>query len=345
MLIVRNSVIGLAFTLPFYASQSLAAEPACDLDRPLVFAGLDWDSSAFHTSVAQFILENGYGCSTDIIPGSNIPLMTGLVRGDIDVAMEVWPSNLPDVLIEGEEEDKVVNLGVNYPDTVQAWYVPKYVVEGENAPAPDLKSVADLAQYKEIFADPEEPDKGRFLNCIFGWVCEITNTKKLHAYGLADDFVNFRPGSGSAIAAAVESSLQRKRPIFFYYWGPSWLLGKYQDDLVVLEEPAYDPVIWDQLLETTNADDVTEAVAYPSSAVDIYANAEFVQEAPELVDFFRKYHTTAALTSQGLAYINETGGSADDAAIEFLKTHQDLWQTWVSPEVAERVEAALGRNG
>lgn len=92
-------------------------------------------------------------------------------------------------------------------------------------------------------------------------MCEITNTKKLHAYGLADDFVNFRPGSGSAIAAAVESSLRRKRPIVFYYWGPSWLLGKYQDELVMLEEPAYDPVIWERLLEEDDPNNVTEAVA------------------------------------------------------------------------------------
>ena len=323
----------------------MAAEPVCELDRPVIFAGLDWDSNAFHTSVAQFILENGYGCDTDIIPGSNIPLLGGLVRGDVDVAMEVWPSNVPDVLIDGEEAGEVVNLGVNYPDSVQAWYVPRYLIEGEGAVAPDLKSVTDLAQYKDVFSDPEEPEKGRFYNCIFGWVCEITNTKKLHAYGLDDDFVNFRPGSGSAIAAVAESSLQRKRPVLFYYWGPSWLLGKYQDELVALDEPEYDPVIMDNLMETANVDDVTEAVAYPTSPVYIYANTEFEQQAPELVEFFDKYETTAALTSQSLAFLNETGGTSEEAAIEFLKANQDLWQSWVSPEIAERVQTALDLKG
>lgn len=77
----KSSICGLAFTLPFYATQSLAAEPVCELDRPVAFAGLDWDSNAFHTSIAQFILENGYGCETSVIPGSNIPLLTGWSEG------------------------------------------------------------------------------------------------------------------------------------------------------------------------------------------------------------------------------------------------------------------------
>ncbi len=49
--------------------------------------------------------------------------------------MEVWPSNVPEVLSDGEEANEVVNLGTNYPDSIQAWFVPKYLVEGEDAPA------------------------------------------------------------------------------------------------------------------------------------------------------------------------------------------------------------------
>jgi glycine betaine/proline transport system substrate-binding protein len=55
--------------------------------------------------------------------------------------------------------------------------VPRYIVEGPGAVAPGLRSVADLPDYVALFADPEEPGKGRFYNCPAGWVCEVINSK------------------------------------------------------------------------------------------------------------------------------------------------------------------------
>ncbi len=243
MLNFKSALAACVVALPFAVSSAEAADPVCEMDRPIVFAGLDWDSNAFHNSVAQFIAEKGYGCETDVIPGSTIPLLNGMARGDIDVTMEIWPDNVTEALAEGQERKQFVDLGVNFPDATQAWFVPKYLVEGDNAPAKGLKSVADLPKYKDVFADPEEPGKGRFYNCIAGWGCEVINSKKLNAYKLTDSYVNFRPGTGAALAAAIESNLRRKKPILFYYWGPTWVMGKVVDDLVQLEEPAYNKEI------------------------------------------------------------------------------------------------------
>src|SRR5262245_34031442 len=67
-----------------------AARAACDVGRPIVFGDMDWDSNRFHTAVARFILDHGYGCKTDAIPGSTIPILAALARGDVDVVMEIW---------------------------------------------------------------------------------------------------------------------------------------------------------------------------------------------------------------------------------------------------------------
>ncbi|MFP3335160.1 glycine betaine ABC transporter substrate-binding protein, partial [Pseudomonas sp. SIMBA_064] len=83
----------------------------------------------------------------------------------------------------------------------EGWWVPEYVIKGDPAKglkplAPDLKTVQDLARYKEVFKDPESPGKGRFLNSPIGWTSEVVNAQKLKAYGLDDSYVNFRSGSG-----------------------------------------------------------------------------------------------------------------------------------------------------
>ncbi len=341
MLNFKSALAACVVALPFAVSSAEAADPVCEMDRPIVFAGLDWDSNAFHNSVAQFIAEKGYGCETDVIPGSTIPLLNGMARGDIDVTMEIWPDNVTEALAEGQARKQFVDLGVNFPDATQAWFVPKYLVEGDNAPAKGLKSVADLPKYKDVFADPEEPGKGRFYNCIAGWGCEVINSKKLNAYKLTDSYVNFRPGTGAALAAAIESNLRRKKPILFYYWGPTWVMGKVVDDLVQLEEPAYNKEIWDELSDETDPSKVTRAVAYPLSATHVYVNTEFHEKAPKLVDFLTAYETTSNDVSKALAFMQDTGGTTDDAAVEFLKTNEELWTNWVPADVAERVKAAL----
>ena len=323
------------------AGPAMAQKAQCELDRPVVFAGLDWDSNAFHTAVAQYIIKHGYGCEVDKIPGSTIPLLNGMARGDIDVTMEIWKDNVTEAWNEAEKRGQVVDLGINFPDAVQAWWVPKYLVEGADAPAPDLKSVRDLARYKNLFRDPEEPSKGRFYNCIAGWGCEVVNTKKFEAYGLDAHFTNFRPGTGGALAAAIESNIKRKRPIVFYYWGPTWVLGKVGDEVVQLEEPAYDKAIWEAMGAQEHP---TEVTAYPLVKVTVGANKKFADSAPRLVAFLKKYETTNAMVSQALAYMQDTDGSADNAAIHFLQENEALWTEWVPADVADRVKSALSQS-
>lgn len=86
-------VAGLVVATAAHTGPAFAEEPECDLDRPMVFAGLDWDSAQFHNEVARYILEEGYGCRTDAIPGSTMSMLAAMARGDVDVTMEIWKAN------------------------------------------------------------------------------------------------------------------------------------------------------------------------------------------------------------------------------------------------------------
>lgn len=329
------------FLLPFLLGSNPAFAQSCEIDRPIVFGGLDWDSSAFHTEVARIILEEGYGCETDVIPGSTLPLITGVVRGDIDVLMEIWRDNLVEPWEKALESGEAVDLGINFPDAVQGWYVPRYMIEGDAARgiepvAPDLKSVFDLPRYAALFQDPEVPDKGRFYNCILGWQCELLNTAKLRAYGLDGHFTNFRPGASAALAAAIASSYQRGKPILSYYWGPTWVLGSY--DLVRLEEPPYSEAAWRAFSE---APDTAPPTAYPDVEVAIGANSVFAEEAPQITAFLKAYETDNQLVSEALAFLQDNPDAEPrDAAQAFLQSRPDIWHAWVPASVATRVSGA-----
>ena len=326
--------VGVLVAGPALAQDASMAK--CDIDRPVVFADLNYGSAQFHTAVASRIIKDGYGCNVDSIPGDTIPLINGVARGDADIIMEIWTANPAQAWVDAEKAGQTIALGTTYPDATEGWFVPTSIVSGPDAVAPDLKAVSDLPKYIKLFADPEEPGKGRFYNCPAGWQCEVVNSKKLIAYGLDDKYTNFRPGTGEALSAAAEAGALRNKPVLFYYWGPTWLLGKY--DFTRLEEPPYDKTVWDAMMAS---DHPTLATAYPVSKVIIGANKKFADSAPALTAFLKAYSSTNAATSAALAYMRDKDATPDEAAVNFLKNTQE-WTKWVPADVAARVKAGLG---
>jgi glycine betaine/proline transport system substrate-binding protein len=330
---MRLSISSFLILICSVFSQTVSA---CDVDRPITLAGLDWQSNAIHTAIAEFILIKGFECKTEVIPGTTIPLLQGVVRGDIDIVMEVWPDNVNVIWNRGLENRRVIEIGINFTGAAQGWYVPYYMVSGEGAPAPGLKSVTDLVKYQAFFTDPEEPKKGRFYNCIAGWNCEIINSAKLKAYGLDQYYTNFRPGTGVALSAAIVSAYKKRQPILAYYWSPTWLLGKYE--MVKLEEPAYDPVVFRDLVEQPNP---KRASAYPLSDVIIGANLEFSEKAPKIISFLQNYQLSVNIVNELLAYMHDQDTDAEGAALYFLKDYRLVWSSWVDNPMRDKILTAL----
>lgn len=340
--------LGLAAALLLTVPPTVSAQDmSCGgFDRPIVFGDLDWESAQVANWVARIILETGFGCATDAVPGSVVPVYLGAIRGDVDVIMEVWTDNSPPQWTEAVADGTVLQAGVAFDDAVQGWFVPRYLVEGDAArgiepAAQGLESVFDLPEHAALFRDPERPAMGRFYNCVIGWQCELVNTVKLHAYGLDDTFTNFRSGTGVALAAELEGAYRRGEPWLGYYWGPTWVLGAF--DLYQLSEPPFTQECWDEftsLLETPET--ASAACAYPTSTAVVALGARFKDDAPDAVRrFLFDFHGSSALFSRALAYMHDADATPREAAIELLRTEPDVWNGWVEPEVAAQVAAAL----
>lgn len=302
--------------------------------EPVVFADGGWDSIQVHNRIAAFILEHGYGYLSEFIAGETIPHATGLVRGDIDVNMELWVESMVDVYRKAIESGDAIDLGTNFPDSWQGWLVPSYVVNGDpergiEAMAPDLKSVEDLPEYWELFKDPEDPTKGRFYSCIPGWECERINEQKFEAYGLGEYYNIFHPGSGPALVGSMVAAYEKGEPWVGYYWEPTWVLGKL--DMYRLEEPPWNKEIWE----------TTKACAYPSGQVNIVVHKSLLDRAPKVVEFLGNYETTTEMNNKILAYMQDNEAEVDQGAIWFLKEYQSVWTEWVPSGVASKVKKAL----
>jgi glycine betaine/proline transport system substrate-binding protein len=305
-------------------------------DKPvLTFADVSWDSVQVHNRIAAFIIENGYGypeCQYTF--GDSLPLLQGLGKGSIDIYMEVWADNYRDAWEEVLANGTVTQLGTNFPDAPQGWYVPTYMIKGDTERgikpvAPDLKSVTDLPQYRELFTDPEVPSKGRFHNSPPGWKVTDYNQDKIYAYGLDKSFNVFGTGSEAALTTSMVSAYEKGKPWLGYYWEPTWVMGKL--DMTLLEEPEYDQAAWDK----------NKGCAYPSAEVLIGINSKLEERAPEIVAFLKNYATTLEQNNDFLAFMSDNDGKADAAAIYFLKKYPDVWKSWIPEDVAAKVDKAL----
>ncbi len=342
---LRTVLVCLAALL---APLAVAQPPDCGgLGRPVVFGDLDWESAEVANWIARHILEAGFGCRTDAIPGSVVPIYQGAVRGDIDVIMEVWTDNVPELWSRAVAGGEVEQVGIAFDDALQGWFVPRYLVEGDaergiEAQAPGLRSVFDLADHAALFRDPEQPQKGRFYNCVIGWQCELINRVKLHAYGLSEHFTDFQAGTGVALAASLEAAYRRAEPWVGYYWGPTWVLGEL--DLLLLDEPEFDPACWEEftaLVDTPGA--ASRACAYPTSTAVVALGSRFKDDAPaEVRAFFAAYHGSSQILSEALAYMRAASQEPDAAARHFLATRPEVWRAWLEADVADKVAEAFG---
>jgi len=324
---------------------SLAAlstvQPVVAAPQPIHFADLNWESGSLITEILRIMVEQGYGLPTDTLPGTTITLETALANNDIQVIGEEWAGRSP-VWVKAEAEGKVQALGDTVKGAAEGWWVPEYVIKGDPAKgikplAPELRSVTDLARYKDVFKDPESPDKGRFLNSPIGWTSEIVNQQKLKAYGLQDSYVNFRSGSGAALDAEISSAIRRGKPILFYYWSPTPLLGRFK--LVQLQEPPFDAEAWKTLTDAANPNPrPTRSLA---SRLSIGVSTPFQKQYPQLAQFFAKVDLPIEPLNRALAQMSENHSAPRDVARAFLKQHPDVWRTWVPRDVADKIAATL----
>lgn len=298
------------------------------------------DIQKLNNAIVAFIIEKGYGYQVKKVESTIKEIHDHLVTGDIDVTLEMWKENnlaWHDKALNG---GSIEDLGILYSGGRQYWIIPRwYAVEKQ------IKTVFDMEKHWRDFTDPEDPSKGIFFNCIFGWACRDLNRIKLEGYGLDRYYNTVSPTSPEALKAIYESAGIRKIPVFGYYWEPNAIMTG--DDWYILEEPPHSETVWARIIEaaaTPGSPPLNEACAIKSSAVHKLAHRNLRKKAPDVVSMLEKLTVDIDIFNDILFSRDKNSPENkpfETFALLFLNTEPNQWHQWVTPEARMKIEAAL----
>jgi len=311
-----------------FMATSAAAQEAGECGDVSI-AQMGWASAEVITEVAQFLLEQGYGCNVSLVNSDTIPAITSVAENnEPDVVTDLWLNSAGDAYRRLEDAGTMVRLAnVLEPGGVEGWWIPTALAEEH----PELTTI------EGILANPELVGN-RFNNCPDGWGCRVVSDNLARAMDLEGHGIEvFNHGSGETLASSMGAAATDGEAWFGYYWAPTVPLGKY--DMTRVDLGGYHEEAFEAL---QNPDAPNPQVSeFPDAPILTSVTGTFVESHPVIAEFFRNMVFQTDVMSELLAWQDENHASAQEVAVHYLTNNQDEWSGWLNDDARENLSALL----
>ncbi|MCA1440669.1 ABC transporter substrate-binding protein [Ensifer sp. IC4062] len=301
-------------------------------------AEMNWASAGVAAHVDKFILENGYGCTVELVTGDTMPTFASMnEKAQPDMAPELWVNAVRTPLDAAIKEGRLIQAAPLLSEGgVEGWWIPKFLADAHR----DIKTVQDALKHPDLFPAPEDPSKGAIHNCPSGWNCQVSTAnlfKALEAEKAGFELVD--TGSAAGLDGSIANAFEKKTGWLGYYWAPTAILGKYEMTRLSFGVD-HDKKEWDACSAVPDCPN-PKVNSYPVSDVYTVVTKSFAEKAGVAMDYVKIRKWDNGTVNKVLAWMDQNQGTNEDAAKHFLEEFPDMWTQWVSPEVAEKVKAAL----
>lgn len=333
---VFASVSGARGQEPPRADALVPEGPACG---DVSVAKLNWNSAAIFAHIDAFVLEHGYGCDVELVPGDTMSTLTSMVEeARPDVSPETWINSGREMLDEAAANGDLHYMAPAFADGgIEGWWIPHYVAEAH----PEIKTVAGALEHPELFPSPENPSRGAVHSCPEGWSCEISTTNLFRAYEAAEKgFDLIEAPTGEALEQSIAEAFAEREGWLGYYWAPTAALGRF--DMVKLNFDApYDEALWNDCMIDPDCP-APRITSWPRSEVYTVVTDDFARRGNGALGYLRKRSLTNETLNDLLAWEADNDASAQETALHFLRTQDAVWREFVPEAVAGKIADALG---
>ena len=221
----------------------------------------------------------------------------------------------------------------------EGWWVLPHTLKKH----PELTTADAILERPDLFPHPEDPSKGGFHICPPGWNCELSNRNHFRAWGMeAKGWAIVETGSAAGLDGSIAKAAERGENWFGYYWSPTAIIGKYDMQAVDMGEYAGKDN-WDNCLSKPEQECANpKKSSWVKSEVYTVATDNFKNTAgAEGMKYLENRTYPGPVMNGMLVWMGENQAEGADAAIEFLKTQEDVWTKWVSSSAAKKIKKAL----
>lgn len=313
--------------------QANAAEECGDVS----IARMNWASAEVIAEIDNLILSEGYGCNTELVAGDTMPTFTAMnEKGKPDLAPELWVNAVREPLDAAVAEgEMIIAAEILSEGGVEGWWIPKYLADAN----PDIKTIEDALAHPELFPAPEDDSMGAVHNCPSGWNCQITTDNIFRANDAeSKGFELVDTGSAAGLDGSIAKAYEREEGWLGYYWAPTAILGRYE--MVKLDMGEHDKAEWDSCTAVLDCAD-PKPNGWAKSEVFSVVTDEFAAKAGVAMDYIGKRQWDNQTVNVLLAWMADNQATGEEAAVHFLENNEDIWMSWVEPEVAEKIKASL----
>ncbi|WP_435594207.1 glycine betaine ABC transporter substrate-binding protein [Rhodovulum tesquicola] len=314
---------------------------AADECASVSIAEMNWASAEFMANVDALILELGYGCDVSLVPGATETTFASMeTRGQPDVAPELWINSVR-IALEAAKAEGALHALNDGPITGlgEGWWITPAFAEAH----PELDTVEKVLARPDLFPHPEDPSRGAFVGCPAGWGCQLVNANLFRAFDMEEKgWILVDPGSAAGLDGSMARAVERGEPWFGYYWSPTAMIGRYDMVALPFEAEWAGSDNWDGCIALSEQDCLDpQPTSWTVSEVETVVTTRFLETAGVARDYFAARVFPGDVMNAMLVYMNENQATGEEAAFEFLASHEDIWAAWVPEDVANRIRAGL----
>ena len=303
-------------------------------------ADMNWPSATLMANVDKFILEEGYDCKIELVPGATTAtFITMNEKGKPHVAPELWTNAIAGLLHKALEEGRLFSA-IKGPITElgEGWWITPHTLKNY----PEFKTVLDILERPDLFPAKEDKSKGAFIGCPAGWGCQLANQSLFIAFEMEKKgWVLVDPGSQAGLDGSMSKAAERGDNWFGYYWSPTSLIGKYNMKLMDFGVPFAGSKNWDDCIAKGPEECIEpKPSAWTESIVQTVVTSE-IKEMTEVMNYFGKRIFPGSIMNSMLVYMEENQSQGADGAIEFLEKYPEIWINWIALEAAKKIKKAL----
>lgn len=269
----------------------------------------NWSASSVQAEILKILIEENLGNPVEIVDIDENAMFAGLSAGDLDVAIEVWPSGVTPDEQAYIDDGSITTVGELGAIGKIGWFVPEYVnlASWEDLKNPDVSAT---------FATAATGGKGRFLG--------MDPSFSQYDQGIIDtlglDFEVQFSGSEAATMAEIEALAANQTPLIMYYWTPSGAVGKYNLKNVALPTPTVD------CAATPDACDGD----YPEDRLFKVVSSALGTKDARVLAFIEKFTMSTEDQLGFLEPVDIDGRSAAEVAREWVDNNKAIWEAWLS---------------